>query len=146
VSERAKVVFSGKDSLSSPWQSALERVGCAVLREHDRSGTVSVVLAGDDEMRELNRRFLGRDETTDVLAFPLQEDESEGPPGDDLLGEVVISVDVARREAAERGVPVEREIALYVVHGILHLAGYEDREEAARRRMRDAEARYLDQL
>ncbi len=99
-------------------------------------GDLSVAVVTDDAIRALNRRFLGRDRPTDVLAFPLDEAE----------GEVVVSADRAVREAERRGVPPLAELMLYVVHGILHLSGYDDREPAAARRMHAETLRILRRL
>ncbi len=87
---------------------------------------LSIAFVGNAEIRALNRRFLGHDYATDVLAFPL---------GTDLFGEVVISAEYAAAEARRRGIPVREELLRYVVHGILHLLGYDDRRAADRRRM-----------
>jgi probable rRNA maturation factor len=105
---------------------------------------VSVVFVGDAEIRDLHRRFLGEDSATDVLAFDLGEPGGRGDPHPgDLLGEIVVSVETAAREAARRGEPLERELALYALHGLLHLLGLDDSDPGSRRRMRRAEARHL---
>lgn len=91
---------------------------------------LSVLLVDDSEIRELNRKYLGRDRPTNVLAFPM-----EGPQPFPL-GDVVISTETAEREARERGVSLEEEMALLLAHGVLHLIGYDhegDKEEALMR-------------
>ena len=108
---------------------ALESEGC----EKD----VSLVFVGDERIRALNREFLDHDWQTDVIAFPL-EDEA-----DDLLGEVVVSTETAVREAGRRKRQPLDELLLYVVHGILHLLGYDDHSPPDRRRMRRAESAIL---
>jgi rRNA maturation RNase YbeY len=90
-----------------------------------------VALVSDEQMREVNRRFLGRDRPTDVMAFPL----GEGPGA---WGEVVISVDTARRQAEERNGELKEELLLLAVHGTLHLLGWEDDTPAGWQRMMDA--------
>ncbi len=80
---------------------------------------LSILLVSDDEITELNRRWLQRDRPTNVIAFPM-----DGPQ-DFVLGDVVISTETAEREAAERGVGLEEHLALLLVHGILHLLGYD---------------------
>jgi probable rRNA maturation factor len=80
---------------------------------------------------------MGLDRATDVLAFPL----ADAPGG--LLGEVVASAETARREAAARGLAPADELLLYVVHGVLHLLGFDDHAAGDRRRMRAAERRAL---
>ena len=94
---------------------------------------VSVVLVSDQRIRRLNRDFHGCDDVTDVLAF----DYGANPPagGEDVDAEVVVSAQRAEAEARRRGLPTEGELLLYCIHGLLHLAGYDDRERADRRRM-----------
>lgn len=101
--------------------------------------TVTVVtLTGDENLREYNSRYRGLDEPTDVLAFAAREQPTDrrfqAPPGtEDWLGDIVISVPRARRQAKEAGHPVDDEVRLLAVHGFLHLLGYdhaEDEEEA----------------
>ena len=101
--------------------------------------SLSVVLVADSEMHALNREHLGHDYPTDVLSFPLA-------PAPQLVGEVICSVDTARREARARGHAPADELLLYLVHGCLHLVGYDDHVPAARRRMRAAERRWLKSL
>ncbi len=85
---------------------------------------LSVLFAGDRAMRTLNRQYRGKDRTTDVLSFAMRE----GPFGDvrpELLGDIVISVPVAERQACATGHSLSREIELLLVHGLLHLLGYD---------------------
>jgi probable rRNA maturation factor len=81
-------------------------------------GEVSVVLAGDRLLRRLNRDFRGRDRPTDVLSFP-------GGGGEEGLGDVVISVPTAARNARRLGHSVPRELDILAVHGFLHVLGYD---------------------
>lgn len=95
---------------------------------------LSVTFCGDPFIRRLNRRYLGRDRSTDVIAFPIDVlRRSDGGAG--LAGEVVISLDTAARQAREQGHSLTRETAILLIHGILHLAGYDDHRPADRRRM-----------
>lgn len=89
------------------------------------------LLTDDRQLRRLNRQFLGRDYPTDVLSFPA---------GNGSLGDIAISVDRARRQAAEFGHSLEEEIAILMLHGVLHLAGMD--HERDRGRMRRAEIRW----
>jgi probable rRNA maturation factor len=99
-----------------------------------RREDVHVTLVDDVTIRRLNARHLGARRATDVLAFNL-----EGPGPSPLLGEVIVSVDTARRQARRLRVPVALELDLLVVHGVLHLAGFEDGDPAAARRMHERE-------
>lgn len=88
---------------------------------HPLEGELSITFVGDDEMRGLNRQYLGRDSTTDVLAFELGG-------GERLLGDVYISPAVALRSAAEERIRPETELIRLVVHGTLHTLGHDHPE------------------
>lgn len=120
----------------------LRRVLLSILEEHDAAGTLGVALVGDAEIREIHREFLKEDATTDVISFRLDGDR----PGvhDTTFGEVVVSADTALREARRRKLPPDRELALYAIHGTLHLVGFDDHSAVDRRRMRRMERRYLE--
>lgn len=90
---------------------------------------VSIAIVDDERIRELNRTYLGRDTTTDVIAF-----EAEDEP-DRRAGEVIVSADTALRQAREYGHSHEREMCLLVAHGVLHVLGYEDYDDGDRARM-----------
>lgn len=100
---------------------------------------LSVVIVGDDEIRILNRDYLGRDRATNVISFPMQEGEDAGLQPT-LLGDVVISADTAARDAAEAGVSLVSEVYFLLLHGILHLAGY-DHERGTAEQAQVMEAR-----
>ena len=103
---------------------------------------VGCLLVTDRRIRALNRRYRGEDFPTDVLAFP--QGEGGGPPGHPgLLGDVVISVETAARQAARAGHSLEREAALLLIHGILHLLGHDHATAAERRRMWAIQRRLL---
>jgi len=95
---------------------------------------VSVLLAVDDFIRNLNRRYRELDEPTDVLSFS-QEPEAWDAPGPRVLGDIVISLETAGRQAAQAGRSLDDEVAMLAVHGTLHLLGWEDDTPAARDRM-----------
>jgi len=116
-------------------RKALRALCTRLLRRRGRDADLSLAYVGDAEIRDLNERFLDHKGATDVLAFPM--DDSPGP--DRLLGEIVVSAETAVAEAARRGIPADAELALYTVHGLLHLLGYDDQAPADRRRMRRAE-------
>ena len=101
---------------------------------------LSLVLVSDPVMHELNRTWRGKDRPTDVLAFAQGEGEDGAPEG--LLGDVVISVDTARRQAAEHGHSLTAEGERLLVHGLLHLLGYDHERSApeARRMLRKERA------
>jgi probable rRNA maturation factor len=90
-------------------------------------GTLTVVFVGARKMKNLNRRHLGRNYATDVLSFAYLNESVEGIP---FLGEVVIAPDVALRQALSRRSPHEREMRRLLVHGVLHLLGYDHETDA----------------
>ncbi len=85
--------------------------------------SASLVLVGDVRMRHLNRTFRGYDRPTDVLAFPASN--GDFPDEADYLGDIVISVETARRQARRRGSTLPRELRVLALHGLLHLLGYD---------------------
>ena len=94
-----------------------------------------VTLTGDERLREYNNRYRGLDEPTDVLAFAAREQATDQrfqpPPGtEDWLGDIMISLPRARRQARDAGHPVNDEVRLLAVHGFLHLLGYDHAEPA----------------
>lgn len=119
----------------------VSRAVAAALEHGGRGGEdLAVVFCDDAFLGDLHERHLGDPGATDVITFDLG-DEGEGP-----VGELYVSVERARDRAARRGVAVQRELTLYVVHGALHLCGFDDHAEAERERMRGAEARIMELL
>jgi probable rRNA maturation factor len=112
-----------------------EAVRAALRGEKVRSAAVGVVLVSDEELLEMNRRFLDHDYYTDVITFSIEPKPLEG--------EIYISVDRAREQAAEHGVGLYDEVRRLAIHGALHLAGYDDATDEERERMRRREDRYL---
>jgi probable rRNA maturation factor len=97
-------------------------------------GSVSVLLTSDTGIRRLNRQFRGKNRATDVLSFP-----AGGPAAAEFAGDLAISVPTARRQAAEQGHALSVEIKVLILHGLLHLAGYDhetDTGQMARRECR----------
>lgn len=103
---------------------------------------LSLSLVGDRAIRRLNRTWRKKDKATDVLSFPAG-DAPPGAPGPRLLGDVVISLDTARRQAKEYERPVDVEMARYLAHGILHLLGHDHEKPTEARRMASLEERLL---
>jgi rRNA maturation RNase YbeY len=105
----------------------------------EKGADLTVVLVDDDAMRELNRSYRGKDRPTDVLAFAMREGE-RAPGDDDNLGDVVISLDTATRQARRRRRTLSEEVRTLLIHGVLHLLGYDhERSPAEARRMQARE-------
>jgi probable rRNA maturation factor len=125
----------------------LRRAVSATLEyvRQDEPCEVAVVVTGDETLQELNSRFLGMDRPTDVLAFP---NDSRGPfvgaAGQPrYLGDVVVSLPRAEAQATEAAHSVEAELQLLVVHGVLHLLGYDDQTDEDRSVMWSAQSEIL---
>jgi probable rRNA maturation factor len=121
---------------------ALVSTAKRLLAEVDGGGAaLSLSLVGDEAIRALNAKYRGRDASTDVLSFPIG-DSLERSALERLLGDVVISVDTARRQAAAYDAPLQREIYRLLIHGLLHLKGY-DHQAVGERRVMEREERRL---
>jgi len=110
---------------------------------------VSLMLVDDQRIHALNLEYRGVDRPTDVLSFALQEEMDEEPDfefEDEMLGDIVISVERAREQAEEYGHSFEREIVYLAVHGTLHLLGYDHEEEDDKLKMRNKEEEVMTKL
>lgn len=123
-------------------QARLDRQARAVLSSiGESSAELGILLVGDQRMKSLNHRYRGKDRTTDVLAFAMRE-APHASAG--LLGDVVIAVPTAVRQAKEGGRSLDEELTVLLVHGILHLCGYDhERSELEARRMQRRERMVL---
>jgi probable rRNA maturation factor len=107
----------------------LRKMAGVLLRALQQSrAELSIALVGDNEMRELNTKYRKKNKTTDVLSFPAAEPLPSGPV---LLGDVIISIEQAKRQAQERNRTIKSEVVTLLIHGILHLLGY-DHERSKR--------------
>ncbi len=123
--------------------AAVRRDARHILRAMGEDGAeLTVVLVDDSIIRDLNRRFRRKDRATDVLAFAAREGESL-PGADDALGDVVISLETAARQARRRRRPLAAEVRTLLVHGILHLLGYDHEHSAEQARIMSAVEREL---
>jgi probable rRNA maturation factor len=112
----------------------------AMLRELDLGDSeLSVLITDDRTIHALNLRHRHKDRPTDVLAFPLEKRQKHGPR---LLGDVVISLDTAERQASSRKRPLLAEVRFLLAHGLLHLIGH-DHDTVEKKRRMDAMARRL---
>ena len=86
---------------------------------------VSILLTGDKDIRRLNQEFRSIDQPTDVLSFPQNADEDPCIPEEIILGDIAVSLDIAKAQAIEHGLDFTEEVILLLIHGILHLLGYD---------------------
>lgn len=135
-----RVVVANAHPTRRVTQARVRRAVRMVLEgEGISDAAISVVAVDSPRCRRLNRKFLAHDRVTDVISFPLES-------GPRLEGEVYVNLDTARRQAREYGVSPANEVTRLVVHGILHLAGYNDRRPEESARMRRAQERYVERL
>jgi probable rRNA maturation factor len=124
----------------------LERAARAALEHQsaDPDAEISIVLTDDAQLRELNRDYLGIDAPTDVLSFPASE--SDPDTGARYLGDILISVPRAAKQAKAAGHDLQGELQLLVVHGVLHLLGHDHAKAKEKSRMWAAQAEVLERL
>ncbi|MEQ8225264.1 MAG: rRNA maturation RNase YbeY [Candidatus Eremiobacterota bacterium] len=108
---------------------------------------ISFLLLNNQEMKELNATYRNIDQPTDVLSFPMwEENDIPLPDIDNLLGDIVISTDKVIEQSKDHGHSHKREIAMLVIHGILHLFHYDHMEDDDEEKMREKEKLYLDKV
>ncbi len=111
----------------------------AFAADETNGKTFSIAFISDDRMKQLNEMFRGKDSTTDVLSFPHQPDEFD--PDKDNLGDIVISTEQAQKQAEENHLALEAEIKQLILHGVLHLCGYDHETDAGEMNARELELR-----
>lgn len=126
-------------------EKILERTEKMFDASGESERTISIVSVGPKEMQKLNFTSRGKDEATDVLAFPLEEKDSfvSAPYVNYFFGEIVICPSMAARKAKSRGVSKEEYFKILLAHGLLHLFGLDHKEEAAANKMEDLEKKIL---
>jgi len=120
VVNRQRLVAIDRDELARVAGGAILEIPMSDIR---RSAGVSIAIVRSKQMRRLNRLYRGKNMDTDVLSFPVGPGDAATPGP--YLGDVVICVDVALRQSSEAGLSIDREIAELVIHGVLHLSGYD---------------------
>ena len=124
-----------------PRKRIAQLVGFVARRERTALAEIDVAVLDDRRMARLNREYLGHGGTTDVLSFDLSE-----PGGRGVCAQIVVCGDEARRQARRRGIGVQRELLLYVLHGLLHVLGYDDRTAADAETIRARQDELLEQF
>jgi len=105
-----------------------------------KTGEITVCFVGDRKIRELNKRFLRKNEATDCLTFDMLEPSDQKH----ISADIIISTDTALRNAKAFRTDILKEINLYLIHGVLHLLGYDDRAPKEKKLMREKEKEYVD--
>ncbi len=114
------------------------------LQPDSADADITIVLTDDQQLHELNRDYLGVDAPTDVLSFPASESDPE--TGATYLGDILISIPRATQQAQAAGHPLEAEVQLLVVHGVLHLLGHDHAEAEEKARMWAGQEKVLERL
>ena len=141
LDEEPDPLRSGMSPLPDGFADLLRRgVALALETAEIPSAEIEIAIVDDARIHELNRRHLNHDWETDVISFPYERNEAF------VSGELIISWETACREAKETGWPALTELALYAIHGSLHLTGMDDQTAAERAEMREAERAVLEQL
>jgi probable rRNA maturation factor len=104
-----------------------------------RSKTFNVAFVSNRKMRELNNQFRGKNTTTDVLSFPFEPDEFD--PDQNHLGDIIISLEQAQKQSVENDLPLELEVKQLILHGTLHLCGYDHETDSGEMNSRELELR-----
>jgi probable rRNA maturation factor len=131
-------------------EAAIAESAYAELGEFERPVEISVTLTGDEQVRALNAKWRGKDQPTNVLSFPMADEldltRANVAERELLLGDIVLARGVCEREAEEKHVPVEQHATHLIVHGTLHLLGYDHHGEAEAVDMEAREVRALKRL
>ena len=135
---KLQIEISDEQSLVDVDEARIREVVTSILADEGYAAAyVSIAIVDDATIRPLNARYLGHDYATDVLSFVLEHDEGN------LEGEVIVSAETAQRSAARFGWRAADELLLYLIHGTLHLVGYDDLTDEALPAMRARERHYL---
>jgi len=132
VNLQKKIAVNAKE-----FQPFVDRISAEITEVGTRE--FSVAFVSDRRMTELNKMFRGKDSTTDVLSFPHEPDEFD--PNEENLGDIVISVERADLQARENGLTLELEIKQLMLHGVLHLLGYDHETDSGEMNKRELELR-----
>lgn len=137
LAQNCNFSFKGHKQATTRWIQA------AIKEEGASAGEISVVFCSAKYLLELNRKYLNHDYDTDIITF----DDTEGEGTDRIIsGDLTISIDMVRKNADYYGVTFETELKRVIIHGVLHLLGYDDHTENEQKEMRSKEDYYLNKL
>lgn len=142
------IITNQQEEMAIPtdWEGKINTVVeiCLAEEEIDAKAEIGLMFVDNAQIREMNHTYRDKDSATDVLSFPMYEaDEAIDDEEEILLGDIVISLERAAEQAEEYGHSLEREVMYLLVHGLLHLAGYDHMEEADKKKMRSREEALL---
>ncbi len=136
-----EVRFEKKAGLSASW---VKNILTKTLIAEKRKAHIDVLITGDRQIRKINKKFLKHDHATDVISFLLGEGEWDGRTV--IKGDLVVSVDTAKTFSRDLGLPFKQELARYLVHGTLHLLGYDDKRPADFKKMHSRQEKILKKI
>ena len=139
-------VYSEDEELTAQEEAGIRTACETALETEGAAGDITVLVAGPDHIRQLNRDFRNVDRVTDVLTFPSREGEALPGSPDGYLGDIMICRSRALEQAAEYGHSLSRELAFLAVHGTLHILGYDHMNEAEERIMRTRQRTILERI
>lgn len=144
----AVVITNEQEKVQIPddWTGKINTVAeiCLQEEEIDPKAEIGLMFVDDEQIREMNREYRDKDTATDVLSFPMYEpDEAIEDEEEILLGDIIISLERAVLQAEEYNHSLEREVMYLLVHGLLHLSGYDHIEENEQKEMRQREEELL---
>ena len=122
---------------------SIKKIARGVLKFEKQDAELNIVFTDNKRIKEINKTFLGHNYATDVITFAYDEASINN---DKALGEIIISVEMAKKLAQKHDCAVEGEIALYLVHGLLHLFGYNDKQRKEAKKMHQREGELLSSL
>jgi rRNA maturation RNase YbeY len=142
------IKFSSKDTdFKLTRQKVLKDWIKKVLNIHSlKVGDINYLFTNDEEVLNVNREFLGHDYYTDIITFDTSDYDPMQDSGNRISADIVISIDTVRANAQEYGSTFEEELHRVIIHGILHLVGYDDHNDEDRTEMRDQENSALELL
>lgn len=138
-----------KIAIPTDWAEKINAVAAICLEEEDipQRAEIGLLFVDNEAIREMNLKYREKDSATDVLSFPMYEaDEPIDDEEEILFGDIVISLERAQEQCQEYGHSLEREVMYLLVHGLLHLAGYDHMEEEDKKRMRAKEEKLLAEI
>jgi len=120
-------------------RKAISLVREVIRKENRISGDLSFIITDDESLKQINMQFLGHNYYTDVITFNYNS-------GDTINGEVYISIDTVKRNSINYNVSLKNEVFRVIIHGVLHLIGYNDKSERERKKMRDLENFWMNSI
>lgn len=123
-------------------KNKIKKVVRSILKVEKKDAELNIVFIDNKRIKEINKTFLGHNYATDVLSFAYHEPSRKN----NISGEIIVSVEMATKLAQKRGYSVEGEIVLYLIHGLLHLLGYNDRQKSDAKKMHQREGELLSNL